>query len=264
MMARTGKSHPLSLAMIPGLLVTLMSWPVQATDAPWTFVGKAYDADSSDRLIYEERHTVHGHCAEDIWLPTTHEVLYFRPQATEAFASKTLDYEQSVLRPSYDFKQPDFGERMVVTNQQDHYLTIEWHTKDGDLETFRTDINESVVVDAGFDNQVRMRWGQINDGQTIDFRFLGPTRGKHYAFVLEQAAPDSVDADVALQIRPSGMITRFLVDTITLGYNDRGFLTDYVGLTNVRKNRDVNYTAHIRYGQTSPPNCSLVPKPASP
>jgi hypothetical protein len=51
---------------------------------------------------------------------------------------------------------------------------------------------------------------------------------------------------------------RFLVDPIVLGYDADGLLTDYLGLTNIRKDKDTNYTAHIRYAIEAIPECELT------
>jgi hypothetical protein len=114
-------------------------------------------------------------------------------------------------------------------------------------------------VDAGFDNFVRQNWQSVVAGEPVEFRFLGPTRGEHYGFVLERVENDRVNADHVVQIRPTGMVLRFLVDPIVLGYSNSGALSDYLGLTNIRKNQDENYTAHIRYKVNTTPDCELTP-----
>jgi hypothetical protein len=77
--------------------------------------------------------------------------------------------------------------------------------------------------------------------------------------VLERVENEQIDADHVVQIRPTGMVLRFLVDPIVLGYNNAGALSDYLGLTNIRKNQDENYTAHIRYSVQTSPDCELTP-----
>lgn len=69
--------------------------------------------------------------------------------------------------------------------------------------------------------------------------------------------PD-IQADYTFRIRPASTLLGFLVDPITLGYSKRGALTDYLGLTNIRKNPDTNYTAHIHYSVSTWPECELT------
>ncbi|WP_309043452.1 hypothetical protein [Marinobacter sediminicola] len=52
---------------------------------------------------------------------------------------------------------------------------------------------------------------------------------------------------------------KFLVDSIVLGYDSKGALTAYSGLTNVRENADQNYTATIHYAVSNYPECDLTP-----
>lgn len=66
-------------------------------------------------------------------------------------------------------------------------------------------------------------------------------------------------ADHVVQIRPDSVLLSFLVDPIILGYNNKGALTAYSGLTNVRENADQNYTATIRYAVSTYPECELAP-----
>ena len=115
------------------------------------------------------------------------------------------------------------------------------------------------MVDAGFDNLVRRHWNKVISGESVKFRFLAPTRGTDYAFILEPAQNTDVKADHVVQIRPDSLVLNFLVDPIVLGYDDRGALTAYSGLTNVRENTDQNYTAAILYAINTYPECQLTP-----
>ncbi len=254
-------THQTALITAIALLATLSSLAAaQSNDTSlWEFTGKAFDINNDDVLLYKERHQVEGQCVSNTWQPMSHQVEYFKPGEDSAFASKTLSYSESLLRPSFDFRQPGFDERMVVANREDRQLEITWNTNKGEKKTFTATVDQNVVADAGFDNFVRRNWPKIQNDQAVDFRFLATTRGEHYAFVLEQTSDSRVNADVVMEIRPSGFVTRFLVDPIILGYTSEGALTDYVGLTNVRENEDQHYTAHIRYQNETDVNCSLTP-----
>ncbi|WP_166268225.1 hypothetical protein [Marinobacter caseinilyticus] len=239
------------------LLATGLSQATAASN--WMFVGKAYNADDRSTLLYEEHHRVEGECGRDGWHPIRHQIDYRTPGSGEVFAHKTLDYQRSDLMPSVEFEQPMFDERMTITNLDNSQLSIEWLSNGKDLKQFRVNVDDNVVADAGFDNLVREHWSGLRKGRDIDFRFLAPTRGEHYGFTLASVDDPRIRSDVALEIRPSGVIMGLLVDPILLGYNAEGYLTDYIGLTNIRKNQDANYIAHIRYHHGQPPTCALVP-----
>lgn len=212
---------------------------------------------NDDKVLYEERHVVKGECTEGLFQPRAQTITYVRDGSDE-FAEKKLSYEHSPLRPSVDFRQPDFNEVMDITNRDDRELKIEWQTPKGDTESFSVEVTDSLVADAGFDHLVRQNWSAVKSGESVEFDFLAPTRGKAYGFVLEPAGDDRIDAAYTVRIKPSGIMLGFLVDPIMLGYNEQGFLTDYLGLSNIRKDNDSNYTAHIRYTMETTPDCELT------
>ena len=236
-------------------LVSLAVMPVLAADMAFTGTAKTETGD----ILYQEKHRVSGSCQEGVFRPQDHQIGYHRPEADETFASKELAYPDSVIRPTVEFLQPDFSESLSIQYPSPDTLAIEWQKPSKELKRYDVTYNQDVVVDAGFDTLVRQHWGEVTNGESVDFRFLAPTRGEHYAFVLEPVESSRVVSDHVLQIRPTGIVLRFLVEPIILGYNADGALTDYYGLTNIRKNLDTNHTAHIRYAVEKYPDCALTP-----
>ncbi|WP_417566696.1 hypothetical protein [Marinobacter sp.] len=235
----------------------LLAITTSAIANDFRFTGEATSPDG--QVLYQEHHRVDGTCQEGVFRPQEHHVDYHKPDGSEAFAHKALEYDLSIIRPAVNFVQPDFSETMKIAYPKPATLVINWDTPAGDSKQFEVEYPDNTVVDAGFDNLVRQNWQRVVAGKSVDFRFLGPTRGEHYGFVLEPARSDKIDADHVVQIRPTGMVLRFLVEPIVLGYNENGALTDYYGLTNIRKNQDANYTAHIRYSVDTYPDCELTP-----
>lgn len=237
-------------------LLLVCTLPLSAVAAEMRFTGKATPLNGGD-VLYEERHVVTGVCEGNLFRPSSHKVTYIRSNG-ETFAEKTLSYDQSALRPTVDFRQPDFGEVMEIRNRNDTELEIKWQTPEGDTETSTVGVSRRLVADAGFDNLVRRHWPEVTSKERVEFAFLAPTRGKAYGFVLEPAQDDRIKAEHTVLIEPSGTLLSFLVDPILLGYNESGALTDYLGLTNIRKDKDTNYTAHIRYTAETTPDCELT------
>ncbi|HEY9118141.1 MAG TPA: hypothetical protein VIN33_00225 [Marinobacter sp.] len=238
---------------------SLFAWSLVAAStmaAEVRFTGEATGLDD-DRAIYDERHVVEGECAAGLFRPGAQTVRYTRDGNRE-FAEKKLTYDDSVLRPTVEFRQPDFNEVMTITNLDDNELQIEWQPPGGGTENHTVKVTEALVADAGFDHLVRAHWPEVTAGETVEFDFLAPTRGKAYGFVLEPAEDERITAAHTVRIKPSGTILRFLVDPILLGYNEQGLLTDYIGLTNIRKDKDSNYTAHIRYRIETVADCELT------
>lgn len=238
-------------------LILPFSYSAAAFASDLSFTGTAKPVDGG-ATIYQEFHSISGSCKTGVFAPEEHTVEY-RRSGPERFATKSLTYQQSVLRPSLEFNQPDFSEVIRISNQDDQTLKILWQAPSGSTETASLEVEPSLVADAGFDNFVRQNWQQVvENGESVRFNMVAPTRGDYYGFVLEPAGDRRIDAEHQVRIRPSSTLMRFLVDPILLGYNDDGLLTDYLGLTNIRRNEDNNHTAHIRYTIQTMPECELT------
>ena len=246
-----------SACLSPVAVALLVATPAFAD--VFKFSGAAEGADG--QTLYEEQHTVEGACTDGVFQPLEHWVNYVRQTAgdEETFAEKALSYQSSDIRPTVNFQQSDFNESLEISYGRSGAAEVLWQRPTGDKERSSVDASDNLVVDAGFDNFVRRNWGKVVGGQSVKFRFLAPTRGTDYAFVLEPAQSQVVNADHVVQIRPDSVLLKFLVDPIILGYNTKGALTAYSGLTNVRENSDQNYTATIRYTINSYPECALTP-----
>ncbi|KAA1175218.1 hypothetical protein FWJ25_07330 [Marinobacter salinexigens] len=224
-----------------------------------TFTGTARQENGD--TLYTETHSVSGTCGTGTFRPEVQKIAYQLREESASFARKILRYERSLLRPTVEFQQPDYSETLDIHYPDNDRLQISWTMAAGsNKETRRYDLAyaNDVVVDAGFDHLVRDNWKRVQEGRTVEFEFLAPTRGETFGFVMEPAMDSGISADHVVKIRPRGLVLRFLVDPIILGYNQQGFLTDYVGLTNIRKSRNENYTAHIRYTLDQAPACNLT------
>lgn len=238
--------------------LALLAVPASGLAADLRFVGTARPVDGGEAL-YQETHRVSGSCEQGVFVPGEHSVVYTRDDGSQ-FATKDLSYDQSALRPTVEFRQPDFSEVIRITNQEGETLKVIWQSPSGATDASSLAITPSLVADAGFNNLVRQSWVRvIHNGQSVGFDMLAPTRGESYGFTLEPADDDRIDARHLVRIRPASTLMRFLVDPILLGYNADGLLTHYLGLTNIRKNDDANYTAHISYAIEATPECKMIP-----
>ncbi|TVT32816.1 hypothetical protein [Marinobacter vinifirmus] len=225
--------------------------------AVFEFHGSARSLENNT-LIYKEQHTVSGTCESGVFVPEQHRVDYLRDAEDTPFASKQLAYRQSTRLPAVDFHQPEFNERLQISYPEANTLDITWQKPSSETAMFELRFGSKLVVDAGFDQFVRANWAAVTSGQSVEFDFLAPTRGDYYGFVLEPGPKNRVDADIVVQIRPTSLMLRVLVDPIVLGYNRQGALTHYLGLTNIRKNADANHTAAINYQVIRYPECELT------
>lgn len=243
----------------PGCFSFLVVLAMPVTADVFEFTGSAVTP--GGKPLYEEQHRVRGTCDNGVFEPSKHSVKYVREleQDNETFAEKELDYTVSDIRPTVNYQQPDFQETLKISYGDSGATNVVWQQPGGDIKRSRIDASDSLVVDAGFDNLVRQNWNKITNGESVRFQFLAPTRGTSYTFIVEPAQNKEVNADHVVQIRPDSVFLTFLVNPITLGYNDKGALTAYSGLTNVRETADQNYTATIRYAVSHYPECELIP-----
>lgn len=238
------------------LALTLLLATGASQGAVFEFSGRAV-ADGG-KPLYSESHRIEGHCKAGRFHPDAHSARYVKPDAQKPFATKQLDYRSSPLRPVVDFEQPDFAESLEIRYPESGLASVKWRSPKGVVKRFEVPHGEDLVVDSGFDQFVRQHWQEIRAGEPVTFRFLAPTRGEHFAFVVEPASDTSIDSDVVVRLRPTSVILRLVVDPILLGYTRQGALTDYVGLTNIRRNQEENHTAHIRYQVERMPDCALT------
>ncbi len=229
------------------LLFLALSLPLQAAgETSVRFVGEARSLDD-DSLYYTETHEQTGECRDGLWRPETHEVTY-RDSDDDTIATKTMDYSVSRQRPGFELEERRFDEHMRVHNDADRKAIIDWRSPQGEEKSFEVSMPGDGVIDAGFSELARQNWSKLTeDGDRVRIRFLAPTRGEFYDFEVRPSGNDALDGEHVFQIRPRGWVSRWFVDNIYLGYDSEGRLTDYYGLTNIRENKEENYTAHIRY-----------------
>ncbi|MFE8071691.1 hypothetical protein QQM79_11595 [Marinobacteraceae bacterium S3BR75-40.1] len=240
------------LASHIGIVFGTLAAPLWAL-TPQQFSGTAYAMDDN-RKLYQEEHTIEGRCDMGTLIPRNHRVTYRSPDGKQ-FALKTLDYAISPQRPSFEKTDERFQERMQVTNKADRVAQISWDGPgNSPIQRFEVNLGKQTVIDAGFDAFLRTHLGALREGSVLSFEFLGPTRGETFPFEAQQIdPPGNLEGTVAIRIRPASFLARFFVDPIILGYSAQGLLTDYMGLTNIRRDNDSFYQAHIRYQHPNPP-----------
>lgn len=244
----------LSAACVLALILPAGSALAMAPASTEQFVGTAH-ALNTDKVLYTEHHKATGHCQSGNWTPLEDQVIYRSPKGDE-IARKTVNYRPSPYRPSFHMIDRQFGEDIRVTNHDDRQLTETLHDRSGQTQQFRQKVTSDLVVDAGFDEFIRAHWQALTQGQTVRFSFFAPTRGKTYDFRVHQADAEQrkmINAPHVFVMEPDSMIVRWLTDPVLLGYNQAHRITDYLGLTNIAKDKNDNYRAHIRYRYTSPP-----------
>jgi hypothetical protein len=196
-----------------GLLLIAAAWAnASVNHAEWgkpnptpDIIGEATDLDSG-KVIYRELH----YCSDDQRSCT---VLY-RDGSGELIFSKQLDYSSSLQAPSLQLNDYQQGWEFSATS---------------------TDYGENFVVDAGFDNFIRLQWENFNRGESVRFPLLLAGRDKPYSMRAEnQRRGDCPETQLCLRVRLDSWLLGKLVQPIDLVYaRDSQRLLRYRGISNI-------------------------------
>jgi hypothetical protein len=188
-------------------------------------IGEAFSKDSGE-LLYREHH----YCNSD---GQRCEVLYIDTLG-EIFARKELDY--SVSEKSPGLRLQDFRSEV-------------------DLQ-LAPSMDPQLVVDAGFDNYVRLRWDDLLEGDEVRFPFL--VAGRDEPLAMRAGPGREAECDprrVCLQIELDSWLLGMLVDPFELTY-DRGSrrLLRFTGVSNIKddEGKSQQVDIHYRYPEERP------------
>lgn len=190
-------------------------------------VGEARDRQSGD-LLYREYY----YCSGDELFCT----VVYRDPLGSVITRKTLDYSASSISP-----------QVAVVDVR--------HARESMLVR---DPNDTVVVDAGFDNYVRSQWSALVAGDTVKFKFLVVDASKPYkmrATRNQQAQCDQ--GKLCLTVEIDSWLLGLVAPEIELVYSlDQRELLHFSGTSNIRSVADKAQQVDIayRYEDLEPPN----------
>jgi hypothetical protein len=144
-----------------------------------------------------------------------------------SFAMKTLSYATSLVAPTVKFVDRRFD--LSFSNEQDS--------------------PRDEVVDAGFDNLIRLGWNTLEAGEGIDFRFLPVGSKSALGMVVEMdTTAECSEKELCLTASASNWLMGMLVAPIQLKYNrEHRQLLSYRGLSNIKSNAGERQSVAIRY-----------------
>jgi hypothetical protein len=178
-------------------------------------VGEATDPETGN-MIYLE----HYYCSEDALQCS---VFYLRPDR-EVIASKELDYTPSPKAPTLTFRDYRLGKEISIDS---------------------TDSN--AVVDAGFDNFVRLQWQDLAQGEEIRFPFRLVNR-KDPIKMRANKTRGCEAGKLCLEIALDSWLLGSFVDPIRLTYEEGSQrLRRFQGISNLRNDQGRPQTVEIRY-----------------
>ena len=198
--------------------VLLLMALTAAKAAAMNVVGEAYTLDGQE-LRYREIHqcTASGdRCTVE-----------YQDPAGKVFAVKTVDYQQSLHSPSLEVVDLRQGQTVRVAGDSD----------------------EKVVVDAGFDHYVRMRWSELVEGETVRFPFLVVGRSKPFNMAANRAEAGACPSDrMCFSVALDNWLLGRLLSPIHLEYDEASKrLLQFRGVSNIRDENGKSQQVRIDY-----------------
>lgn len=236
------------IQLLCGALIMVMSVVSRAEDTAYDIVGSAYDADSGETLLYEERYTPVG---ED----GSAEVHYFNPEG-DRIAHKMLDYSPGETRPDYRLVDERHGLVWGARALKDGRIELTRGPED-DADTKVVLAEDPQVVDAGFDPFIQSAWEQLVAGERVTFHFAFPNRLTNVALRVEQIRQkDSPivrqqDNWVYFRLRVNSALLSLFADNLYLGYEpEQKRLAVFRGTSNIPDETGEGREVEVHYRYT--------------
>ena len=207
-----------SLSMlVAGPLALLSLLGVSSVQAQ-SVIGEAYAVDGS-KLRYLEEHQCAASGEECL-------VEYRYPEGS-VFARKRVDYRDSMQAPDLKIEDLRAGETILI----------------------ESDFDDDVVVDAGFDHYVRLRWDELSNGAEITFPFLVAGREKPLNMRAQlQEEMGCAENRLCLTITLDNWLLAALVSPIRLEYDQTSRrLLQFSGVSNIRDDDGKSQQVRIDY-----------------
>ncbi len=207
------------------------------------YSGKAYAPDNPRQLLYCEKHLLQLRGDK----PYRRNVSYFNADG-KLIAQKENQYFSNPAAP--DFRLQDlrhhYHEQARYNDDGSLLLSLQENSAAEEQKTLLTELPENLVIDAGFDEFVRLHWQSLLSGKEVSFSFASAARQDIVNFRLEKTSLD--DRQLVLSMRLKSRLLAWLLDPIELTYErDSQRLLRYRGLSNIMDSTGNTYHADIRY-----------------
>lgn len=191
--------------------------------------GIARDPDNR-KLLYTEQHWVRFNGL----VPLERLVLYRCKDGT-AFARKKVNYQPSAQAPAFEFV--DVRKGYVEGFRYKQNQATLWYRPPGLAAEKNAFLAvQNLVVDAGFNEFIKLNWLKLRAGKALPLRFAVPTRLQAYKFNLRQTGENQFAGvpAVTYQLKLSGLLS-LLAAPIEVTYDKASRrLLRFQGLSNLR------------------------------
>lgn len=182
-------------------------------------IGIARDTENQT-LRYVEHHQ---------YLPSGDHLITYFDHAGKIIATKVLTYPGLPQHP--EIVQTDYSrDTLVETNNTDQTVKM-IRRVGGQVETFDVPLDDTTIVDAGFDNFLRNNWQTFDAGVPQVYKLA--VAGQDRLLKVEIMKKSGAGINTAFTIKPRNFFIRLLVPEMRLLYDPKHRLLAYEGLTNL-------------------------------
>lgn len=234
--------------MLASMLLTAAIWPSSVMD---------YCSPTDKTIIIGVATVSNGNFlyCELVDQPNQQELNIVYIKNKKFFASKKLNYTSNPKTPSVLQKDFRFGEiRQADTTEKEITLHYQANSNKKNLSAniSRKDVD---VVDAGFDNFIRIHWDELQQGKTLSINFASMAHLKALPLrissqPLEKCARNSdktTSAHYCFYVEIDNAFLRMLLGNIKLIYDQQHRLEEFNGVVNILSEKESNQTAKIHY-----------------
>jgi hypothetical protein len=233
--------------MLASMLLTAAMWPDSVTE---------YCAPVDKTLMVGVAKTSNGNFlyCELVEQPSQHLFKIDYVKDKKVFAVKELNYTIGTTMPSVMQKDFRFGEiRQAEAAEQKITLYYQENnnTKSSSAALVSKDVN---VIDAGFDNFLRIHWDELQSGKTLSINFASiahlktlPLRISHQPLAKCAKEVNTKKSTYCFYVEIDNAFLRMLLGNIKLIYDEQQRLEEFNGVVNILSEKESNQTAKIHY-----------------
>lgn len=167
------------------------------------------------------------------------------------FATKQLSYRQSLKMPEVlqrDSRTGEVREAKLINNQ----LILKYQpNRDKKMGEAHIAMNKADVVDAGFDNYVRLHWNELASGTIVPINFASMAHLKVLPLRIRSQPLSICDSQAqdgfCFQVEIDNALLRLVLGNIKLLYDKQHRLQKFDGIVNVTDEEGNNQKAIIHY-----------------
>ncbi len=208
------------------------------TSADAYVIGTAY-APGSNHVLYTESYTTSS---------SAHARVRYESADGGLLAEKQLDFSQDRHAP--DVIRNDYRLNLVLTiKTKNNATTLQAQRKGKAALDTTLEIDEKLVIDAGFDFFVQDHWYDLMQGEDIKFRFLVPARKTAIKLKLKQRNCAAAEQQRAcFRVKPTNWIIAAVMPPIDLEYDKNSLrLMRFSGLGQLPDSNGKSQEVDIHY-----------------